>query len=107
MILGSLMKMVGERPLNAIMDGLPDVRKAKVKEAYQKAVVKCKSGGSGPPKAPQSKAPQPPSKPAASKAPKATNGEIDSEKEKPVTKPPAKAAEKPPPKAAAPVSHPC
>jgi cytoskeleton-associated protein 5 len=41
---GTLMKMVGERPLNAIVEGLADMRKAKVKEAYDKATVKCKAG---------------------------------------------------------------
>lgn len=50
--LGTLMRMVGERPLNAIMDGLPDVRKSKVKEAYEKATVKAKAGASGPQKPP-------------------------------------------------------
>ncbi|KAI6109163.1 microtubule associated protein [Pisolithus croceorrhizus] len=60
--LGTLMKMVGERPLNAVMEGLADVRKSKVKEAYEKATVKCKTGaGGGPPKAP------PPAKEAAKK----------------------------------------
>ncbi|KAI6039042.1 microtubule associated protein [Pisolithus marmoratus] len=53
MCLGALMKMVGERPLNALMEGLADVRKSKVKEAYEKATVKCKTGaGGGPPKVP-------------------------------------------------------
>jgi cytoskeleton-associated protein 5 len=56
--LGILMKMVGERPLNALMDGLADIRKAKVKEAYEKAVVKCKAGA---PKAPVA-AKEPPKK---------------------------------------------
>jgi cytoskeleton-associated protein 5 len=58
--LGTLMRMIGERPLNAIMDGLPDVRKSKVKEAYEKATVKAKAGVSGPPKpsVPPTKAPQ-------------------------------------------------
>jgi len=42
--LGALMKMVGERPLNAIMENVADVRKAKVKEAFEKATVKCKAG---------------------------------------------------------------
>jgi len=56
--LGILMKMVGERPLNALMDGLADVRKAKVREAFEKAVVRCKVAA---PKA------APPSKPVASK----------------------------------------
>jgi cytoskeleton-associated protein 5 len=53
---GTLMKMVGERPLAAVMDGLADVRKAKVKEAYEKATVKAKAGASAPPKPPPKKA---------------------------------------------------
>ena len=69
--LGTLMRMVGERPLNAIMDGLPDVRKSKVKEAHEKATVKVKAGASGPPKPsgpPPTKAP-PQKKTAPKKAP--------------------------------------
>jgi cytoskeleton-associated protein 5 len=50
--LGTLMKMVGERPLNATMEGLADVRKSKVKEAFDKSTVKCKLGTSAPPRAP-------------------------------------------------------
>jgi len=67
--LGTLMRMVGERPLNTIMDGLPDVRKSKVKEAHEKATVKAKAGVLGP-----SKPPGPPptkgsqKKPASKKA---------------------------------------
>jgi cytoskeleton-associated protein 5 len=57
---GTLMKMVGERPLAVVMDSLADVRKAKVKEAYEKATVKAKAGASAapkpPPKAPPKKA---------------------------------------------------
>ncbi|KAI0256910.1 armadillo-type protein [Lactifluus subvellereus] len=49
---GTLMKMVGERPLVAVMDTLADVRKAKVKEAYEKATVKAKAGAGVPPKPP-------------------------------------------------------
>lgn len=40
--LGTLMKLVGERALNAQMDGLDDIKKAKVKEFFEKAQVKCK-----------------------------------------------------------------
>ncbi|OSX65208.1 hypothetical protein POSPLADRAFT_1178866 [Postia placenta MAD-698-R-SB12] len=58
--LGTLMKMIGERPLNAVMEGLSDVRKAKVKEAYEKATVKAKAGG--PPKPPAPAAKEPPKK---------------------------------------------
>ncbi|EIN07407.1 microtubule associated protein [Punctularia strigosozonata HHB-11173 SS5] len=60
MSLGTLMKMVGERPLNALMDGLADVRKAKVKEAYDKATVKCKAGGAAPAKPPPAAKAAPP-----------------------------------------------
>ena len=80
---GCLMKMVGERPLNATMDTLQDMRKAKVKEAFEKAVVKCKVGAAAssraPPviksvpkmslqdelEAPLAKKPAPPTKPSA------------------------------------------
>lgn len=57
--LGTLMKMVGERPLNALMDGLADVRKAKVKEAYDNAKVKAKAGSGAPPKPAASPAKEP------------------------------------------------
>lgn len=57
--LGTLMKIVGERPLNAIMDQLAEVRKVKVKEAFEKATVKCKGGGAAATRAPASKASAP------------------------------------------------
>lgn len=94
--LGTLMKMVGERPLNALMDGLADVRKAKVKEAYEKATVKCKASAGAPPKAapppaaakgPASKKPAPPKK----EPPVAIELE-DEPSKKPVAKPPARLA---------------
>ncbi|KAF8228198.1 microtubule associated protein [Tricholoma matsutake] len=93
--LGTLMKMVGERPLNAIMDGLADMRKAKVKESYEKAVVKCKSPGTGPPNV----APAP--KPTVKKPPIVTKSMVVDEGEippkNPVNQPPAKAPPKKPP----------
>ncbi|KAL0946933.1 hypothetical protein HGRIS_013093 [Hohenbuehelia grisea] len=97
--MGTLMKMVGERPLNAIIDALADVRKAKVKEAYEKATVKCKAGGSAPPKpAPPKAAPaRAPPKAAAKKPPAPTKPDPPSEAleepeppKKPVAKPPAR-----------------
>lgn len=72
--LGTLMKMVGERPLNALMDGLADVRKAKVKEAYDKATVKCKAGSGGPPKPPPAAKELPKKKPPV-KAPAQTTSD--------------------------------
>ena len=97
--MGTLMKMVGERPLNAIMDSLADVRKAKVKEAYEKATVKCKAGGV--PKPAQPPAKEPPKKKAtpAVSAPKPAAGPptdepggelLSSIENKPLKKPPAR-----------------
>jgi cytoskeleton-associated protein 5 len=97
--LGTLMRMVGERPLNAIMDSLPEVRKSKVKEAHEKAVVRAKTGASGPPK---------PSGPPPTKAPpqkKAPHNKAGPKNESPTPTPeetleafdePQKAAKKPP-----------
>lgn len=65
--LGTLMKMVGERPLGAVMESLADVRKAKVKEAFEKATIKAKAGGPKPPSKTPAKAPA--SKAAQKKAP--------------------------------------
>lgn len=88
--LGTLMKMVGERPLGAAMDGLADVRKAKVKEAFEKATVKAKAGSGGPPKAPV--------KAAAKAAP--------SSKAAPTKKAPPKSAAEDPEEAPLPASKP-
>ncbi|OCH95523.1 ARM repeat-containing protein [Obba rivulosa] len=120
--LGTLMKMVGERPLNALMDSLADVRKAKVKEAYESATVKAKAGASAPPKptAPEATKEPPKKKAAPPKPAQASSsppGSMPSEEEllaplenKPVKKPPARLlAKKPaatgsPPAAAAPAA---
>ena len=92
--LGTLMKMVGERPLNALMDGLADVRKAKVKEAHEKATVKCKAGTGGPPKVAPPAAKDAPKKkaPASKKAEPAPEPESEDPptESKPVKKPPAR-----------------
>ncbi|KAG9318450.1 microtubule associated protein [Chiua virens] len=90
--LGTLMKMVGERPLNALMDGLVDVRKAKVKEAYEKATVKCKAGSGGPSKPPPA-AKEPPKKKPPLKAPAPAAEDIllqDEPPKKPAGKPPSR-----------------
>lgn len=89
--LGTLMKMVGERPMNALMDGLADMRKAKVKEAYEKATIKCKPAGAAAPKA----APPVQKKPIAKKPPAAAKvtmleDDADPPPKKLVNKPPVK-----------------
>jgi cytoskeleton-associated protein 5 len=98
--LGTLMKMVGERPLNALMDSLADVRKTKVKEAYEKAVVKCKAGGAPKPAPPPVTKEQPKKKtpvaipPAPAKKPEpelpADEELLASVEHKPLKKPPAR-----------------
>ncbi|KAI0781028.1 ARM repeat-containing protein [Trametes elegans] len=108
--LGTLMKMVGERPLNALMDGLADVRKAKVKEAYDNAKVKAKAGSGPPPKpaaaakaapakdAPKKKPPPPKQAPAAALPPvPATEDVLTPTENKPLKKPPARLLGKKPP----------
>ena len=90
---GCLMKMVGERPLNAIMDTMADVRKAKVKEAFEKATVKCKAGAA-PARAPTASAPKAPGK----KPPPKAAAKAPPPEEPPAEAPPAK---KPAPKAPA------
>ncbi|KAK0214271.1 microtubule associated protein [Armillaria nabsnona] len=116
--LGTLMKMVGERPLNAVVEAVADVRKAKIKEAYEKATVKCKAGGAGPTKA-KPVAP-PPAAVVKKKAPAPKSVVVEDEPlespplKKPSGKPPARllartqassgapAAAAPPPKKAPP-----
>lgn len=97
--LGTLMRMVGERPLNALMDSLADVRKAKVKEAYEKATVKSKAGAGGPPRsAAPAPAKEPPKKKASAPAKTSppASSEVVSEdvlvstENKPLKKPPAR-----------------
>ena len=97
-VFGTLMRMIGERPLNAIMDGLPDVRKSKVKEAYEKATVKAKAGAPGPPKpsGPPTKAP-PQKKPASKKiSPKEDPSSPAPEETMETSNEPQKVAKKPP-----------
>ncbi|OAX78988.1 hypothetical protein ACJ72_06699 [Emergomyces africanus] len=52
-ILGTLMKIIGERAMNPYLDGLDDIRKAKIKEFFDTAEVKAKERPKpivGPPK---------------------------------------------------------
>lgn len=43
--LGTLMKLIGERPMNVFLDGLDDIKKGKIQEEYKTAEVKVKMGG--------------------------------------------------------------
>jgi len=67
-VLGVVMKIIGERAMNPHLDGLDDIRKAKIKEFFETAEVKAKAK---PPPPPKSAAPVGPKKPlgGAKKAP--------------------------------------
>ncbi|KAK2466947.1 hypothetical protein APHAL10511_001205 [Amanita phalloides] len=111
--LGTLMKMVGERPLNATMEGLADVRRSKVKEAFEKATVKCKLGTSAPPRAapppakkmPTTKATQPPAD-SGSPQVQLVDSESSVQPKKPAAKPSARLMTKKPAAPTATVSKP-
>ncbi|CUA69428.1 Cytoskeleton-associated protein 5 [Mus musculus] [Rhizoctonia solani] len=108
--LGLTMKIVGERALNPVMEAMDDIRKAKVKEAFEKAQVKCKASAAPPPKPPpaaaappKKKKPGPPPKPDMvfddvppkdSPAPK--QPELVGEMAPPKAKPPARFLKKAP-----------
>lgn len=66
--LGTLMKVVGERAMGGKVEELDELRRVKVKEAFEKAVTKCRNGASGagvpaPKAAAAAPAPQPSAKP--------------------------------------------
>ncbi|KAI7908148.1 armadillo-type protein [Cokeromyces recurvatus] len=60
--LGTLMKLIGEKPMLPFTDGLSDIQMGKIKEAYEKATVKVKIA----------KKPQPSIAPPVKKAPTMT-----------------------------------
>lgn len=66
-ILGTIMKILGERAMNPHLEGLDDIRKGKVKEFYEKAEVKAKE---------KPKAPPPAAKPPPGAAKKITGGNL-------------------------------
>ena len=94
--LGALMKIVGERALNPIIDPLEATRKTKVKEAFDQAVVKCKAGSAAPKPPPAAPKEAPPAKkkvPAGVKKetrPTSPVLEDDVSSSKPKAKPPAR-----------------
>ncbi|SPO26101.1 related to STU2 - Microtubule-associated protein (MAP) of the XMAP215/Dis1 family [Ustilago trichophora] len=68
--LGTLMKLIGERPMNLFLDGLDDIKKAKIQEEYKTAEVKVKMGGGAAASSSAAPARRPP---AAAPGPSATN----------------------------------
>ncbi|SPO37750.1 related to STU2 - Microtubule-associated protein (MAP) of the XMAP215/Dis1 family [Pseudozyma flocculosa] len=57
--LGTLMKLIGERPMNAFLEPLDDIKKGKVQDEYKVAEVKVKMATAGPPKKAAAAAPAP------------------------------------------------
>lgn len=92
--LGTLMKLIGERPMNQFIDGLDDIRKAKIQEQFKIATVKVKAGGGAP-----ARSAAPP--PAASSAPKPKPKPSAAPVAKKPAAPPVADKENAPPKAAA------
>ena len=97
-VLGTVMKIIGERAMNPHLEGLDDIRKTKIKEFYEVAEVKAKEKPKAPPPAarppprkvmgggmkkapgalkkapPAAAAPPPAAEPAAAPAPRAGPG---------------------------------
>ncbi|KAF8582676.1 microtubule associated protein [Ramaria rubella] len=95
--LGALMKIVGERALNPVVEPLEAARKAKVKEAFEQAVVKCKAGVGGAPRpaaaavaAPKEAAPAKKKAAAVKKTEEEALGGEEESPPKPRGKPPAR-----------------
>lgn len=78
--LGTLMKLIGEKPMLAFTDGLDDIKMGKIKEAFEKATVKAKAPKKAAPPPPVKKAPVKKAAPKAAPkaaAPKPTPMEIE------------------------------
>ncbi|KAK7920136.1 hypothetical protein PG985_008158 [Apiospora marii] len=56
-VLGTIMKIVGERAMNPHLEGLDDIRKTKIKEYFETAEVKAKEKPKPKPAAPAARAP--------------------------------------------------
>ena len=94
--LGALMKIVGERALNPVVEPLEASRKTKVKEAFDQAVVKCKVGSAAPKPPPSAPKEAPPAKKkalvAVKKEARPTSPALENEPASPAprAKPPAR-----------------
>lgn len=73
-VLGTLMKIMGERAMGPYMEGLDDIRKAKIKEYFDKATVKAKDKPKPAAPPPKAAAPATTKRPAPTKKPQAGLG---------------------------------
>lgn len=89
--LGTLMKIMGERAMGPYLEGLDDIRKAKVKEYFDTAVVKAKDK-------PKPVAPPPKSAPTTQK--RMTTKKPAAGTKKPAPRAPTPLADEPPPRPA-------
>ncbi|KAK4948048.1 hypothetical protein LTR10_013102 [Elasticomyces elasticus] len=91
-VLGTLMKIIGERAMGPYLDGLDDIRKAKIREFFDTAEVKAKE---------KPKAAPPPAKPASAVGKKVVGKKPVAKKPTPAAAPPVEDAAPPPPRSAA------
>ena len=73
-VLGTLMKIMGERAMGPYMEGLDDIRKAKIKEYFDKAEVKAKDKPKAAAPAPKAAAPTLTKRTVTTKKPPASHG---------------------------------
>ncbi|KAN0064473.1 hypothetical protein ACQY0O_002099 [Thecaphora frezii] len=117
--LGTLMKLIGERPMNVFLEPLDDIKKGKVQEEYKQAEVKVKMTAGAPAKkaAPAAAARKPPApavakpKPAPAAAPRVVAAAVppsslgkESARPPPRTGPPARLTARKPAAAPAPAA---
>jgi cytoskeleton-associated protein 5 len=103
--MGTLMKIIGERAMIQFLEGLDDIRKAKIKEFFEKAEIKARARPEPKPAAPKGKAAggpgarptsmRPGAKPAPLKRPMSTIS-IDKEPDSPKKSTIARPGMKPP-----------
>lgn len=100
--LGTLMKLIGERPMNPYLEQLDDIKKGKVMDEFKNAIVKVRMGGAAAPPPARPAAAPVASRPAAAAPPKARMPVKPSAADK-ENAPPSGSQSASPSKAAAPV----
>ncbi|CAG8557067.1 17160_t:CDS:10, partial [Dentiscutata erythropus] len=87
--LGTMMKVIGEKAMNPFIEGLDDIKKGKIKEAFEKAEVKVKATNAKRPPPAAAPTQTPKAKPAAKVGAKKDKKDEESKKdEKKVAEPP-------------------
>lgn len=93
--LGTLMKLIGERPMNQYLDSLDDIKKGKVHEQYKVAIVKVKQSAASAPSRAQAPIAAPIAKPKSTAPPLARQPGAAHTAEKENAPPPQSSPSKP------------